>query len=93
LLTVTPTLPLFSVCIANTGLTALSGVCIADKGVTGADKIMLTIPPPPVHFHVCIANTGLSWGYPTYVLQIKDLARTRRSGPLIPDTYALALSR
>jgi hypothetical protein len=30
-------------------------------------------PLPPLYFHVCIANTGLSWGYPTYVLQIKDL--------------------
>src|ERR1700685_4400525 len=35
---------------------------------------------PPVHFHVCIANTGLSWGYPTYVLQTKDLARMKGSG-------------
>ena len=27
-------LPPFSVCIANTGVTALSGVCIANKGLT-----------------------------------------------------------
>jgi hypothetical protein len=30
-----PPTPLFSVCIANTGLRALSGVCIANAGVTG----------------------------------------------------------
>jgi hypothetical protein len=28
---------------------------------------------------VCIANTGLSWGYPTYVLQIKELGEIQIS--------------
>jgi hypothetical protein len=35
--------------------------------------IMLTATPPPPYFDVCIANKGLSWGYPAYVLQIKEL--------------------
>jgi hypothetical protein len=43
--------------------------------------------PSPVYFPVCIANAGLSSGYPTYVLQIKDLSRMRRSGLLFSNTY------
>jgi hypothetical protein len=36
LLTMYPLPPVFSVCIANAGVTAIGGVCIADKGVSWA---------------------------------------------------------